>query len=81
MVTLGEHLRADQNPRLAAVHALEHALHGAARASGVAIQRASGASGNNRARVSSTRSVPWPTGLQRLPALSADRGTGACAPQ
>ena len=58
VVALGEHLRADQNSRLAAVHAVEHGLT-APRADAVSrSSRASGASGNNRAKVSSTRSVP-----------------------
>ena len=39
--------------------------------------RASGACGNKRASVSSTRSVPWPTGWSGWPQLPQAAGTGA----
>ena len=38
MMSLGEHLRADQYPRRAAVHAVENGLHGAACSGRVPVQ-------------------------------------------
>ena len=67
-MALGQHLRADQQPHLAAVHALERRLERAALAHGIAIDaRQRECPGRRRASVSSMRSVPWPTGFTASP--------------
>ena len=83
VMSLGEHLRADQNARLAA-DARARAPPAWRRARPPCRDRASRAAhrGNRRASVSSTRSVPWPTGLSGWPQLAAQPpAPPACAPQ
>ena len=76
MVALGEHLGADQNPRRAAMHAVEHALNCTARGCGIPIQ----------ARQRRIREQPdqrffdsfgaLSHGIERLGAIAADGARG-----
>ena len=82
VMTLGEHLRADQNSRLAAMHAVEHGLHGASRGCRVSIQPR-----QRRVREQSRQGFLDPLGALTHGIRAADRnlpqiaGTGPCAPQ
>jgi len=74
----GEHLRADQNARRAAVHPLEYGFHGTAPRGCIPVQACERRVGNNRPNVSSTRSSPARPGsrVARSCRRSAVRASG-----